>query len=185
MDTENALLAAISKELEKDYGTQSGEIWVGSPYQWIRQRSSRQRGAIGEKLVSGWFAAKGANVVRSSDSDADRVIEGLRCEIKLSTLWESGIYKFQQIRDQDYEHLICLGLSPFEAHCWILPKTVLSSHVIGVMGQHTGSAGRDTAWLSFDPGKPFAWMEEFGGSLRDAWAQLVTLRPELGLLQQD
>ena len=31
-------------------------------------------------------------------------------------------YKFQQLRDQNYEFAICLGISPFSAHCWVLPK---------------------------------------------------------------
>jgi hypothetical protein len=45
------------------------------------------------------------------------LINGHRVEIKFSTLWQEGIYNFQQIRDQNYEYAVCLGISPFEAHC--------------------------------------------------------------------
>jgi hypothetical protein len=54
--------------------------------------------------VAGWCAAKGLDVTSSRNPEADRVIAGKRVEIKFSTLWESGVYKFQQIRDQDYEY---------------------------------------------------------------------------------
>ncbi|MHB8289693.1 MAG: hypothetical protein ACYDEY_10735 [Acidimicrobiales bacterium] len=90
-------------------------------------------------------------------------------EIKFSTLWQSGVYKFQQIRDQEYDYLLCLGVSPFNAHAWLLPKPVLFEHVIGHMGQHTGVTGTDTAWLSFRSGVPYTWMRSHGGALGDVW----------------
>jgi hypothetical protein len=169
MDIETQVLAALSQEMERDYSSDADKHWVGSPFAWIRTRPSRQRGAIGERLVSGWFAAKGADVLRSPDAEADRIIEGFRCEIKVSTIWNSGVYKFQQIRDQSYELLICLGLSPYQAHCWILPKSILLQYVIGIMGQHTGGQGQETAWLSVNPVQPLSWLKDYGGTLADAW----------------
>lgn len=115
-------------------------------------------------------------VARSPDSHADRVINGHRIEIKLSTMWAGGTYRFQQIRDQDYDHIFCLGISPFEAHAWLLPKSVLLEHVIGYMGQHTGASGRDTAWLGFPVDRPYPWMQAFGGTLDSAWQVLLDLR---------
>lgn len=169
MDIETQALAALSQEMERDYSSDTDKHWVGSPFAWIRTRPSRQRGAIGERLVSDWFAAKGADVLRSPDAEADRIIEGFRCEIKVSTIWNSGVYKFQQIRDQSYELLICLGLSPYQAHCWILPKPILLQYVIGIMGQHTGAQGQETAWLTVNPAQPLSWLNDYGGTLEDAW----------------
>ena len=40
-------------------------------------------------------------------------------------LWQTGTYKFQQIRNQNYRFVVCLGISPHDAHCWIIPKNVL------------------------------------------------------------
>ncbi len=66
-------------------------------------------------------AAKGLAVERSRDSEADRVIAGVRVEIKFSTLWrDRGGYTFQQLRDQNYEVAVFLGISPFDAHCWVV-----------------------------------------------------------------
>ncbi|HRQ73700.1 MAG TPA: hypothetical protein PLU35_11790 [Phycisphaerales bacterium] len=170
-DPDVAMLAALSGTLAADYATPD-DPWAGSPFAWIKQQQSRRRGKIGEQLLSGFLAAKGLDVARSPDQEADRLVNGLRVEVKFSTLWESGIYKFQQIRDQNYAMLVCLGVSPFNAHCWVIPKPLLKQHVIGRLGQHTGRRGTDTAWMSFAPGQPYPWMKPCGGRLRDAVAIL-------------
>ena len=166
-DPEVSILVACSETLREEYGEL--DIWVDSPFAWIKTRPSRQVGAIGEKLVSGYLATKGFDVTRSPDSDADRLVNGVRAEIKLSTLWKNGSYRFQQLRDQNYEFAICLGISPFDAHCWVLPKPVIMKQWQigggGIGSQHGGQAGRDTAWLHVNPGSVHGWLQEWGGSL--------------------
>mgnify|MGYP000885103296 CR=1 FL=1 len=170
-DPEVQMLAAVAGTLEADYmRAGADDPWAGSPFAWIRTRPSRQVGKIGEQLVAGWCAAKGLDVTRSSDSQADRVIAGRRVEIKFSTRWESGVYKFQQLRDQDYEFAVCLGISPLDAHCWVISKDMLRRHVIGHMPQHTGKGGTDTFWLSFHAAMPPHWLAACGGRLADAFA---------------
>ena len=93
-------------------------------------------------------------------------------EIKFSTLWASGVYKFQQLRDQDYDFAICLGISPFDAHCWVISKAVLRQHVIGHTPQHIGRGGTDTFWISFPSLTPPSWLEACGGSLASAFQVL-------------
>ena len=100
------------------------------------------------------------------------VINGHRVEVKFSTLWESGAYTFQQIRDQNYEYAILLGISPFDAHCWVLSKSVLRQHVIGHTPQHAGKTGTDTFWLSFPASNPYEWLRPYGGSLEQAYQVL-------------
>ena len=145
--------------------------WSGSPFAWIKSRPSRQVGAIGEQLVAGFFAAKDFDVAKSPDSEADRIIGGFRVEIKFSTLWKAGSYKFQQLRDQNYELGIWLGVSPFDAHCWIVPKPSIMDkwRTTGeIRSQHGGSSGRDTAWISVDPNKVPRWLSSHGGTLTQA-----------------
>jgi hypothetical protein len=162
----------IKSELEHNY-----VFWVGSPFEWILYLSSGSKGKLGKRLVNQWCALKGLSVTNSPDSEADMLINGHRVEVKFSTLWENGIYKFQQIRDQDYEYSVCLGISPFEAHCWVISKLVLKKYVIRIMGQHTGSHGQDTAWLTVDPYKPPNWLIPYGGPLDQAFMVLKNLSP--------
>jgi hypothetical protein len=170
-------LASLASTLKGDYVREgASDPWAGSPFAWIRTRSSRQRGKVGEQLVAGWCAAKGLDVVATGDVEADRVIAGRRVEVKFSTLWESGVYKFQQIRDQNYDFVLCLGVSPFNAHCWVISKGTLREHVIGHTPQHRGKRGTDTFWLSFKPSDPPGWLVSCGGRLAEAYTILKTWR---------
>lgn len=162
-DPEVRLLATLGETLRADYvNVEQNQQWRDSPFDWIRRLSSRRKGKIGEQLVSGWCAAKGFDVTGAGDTEADRVIAGQRVEIKMSTLWASGVYKFQQLRDQDYSFVICLGLSPFDAQCWVIPKEVVWDRT---PPQHGGAQGTDTRWLSFEAANPEDWLADYGGRL--------------------
>ena len=163
LDQEVRVLASISESLKGEYINPAEDIWAGSPFAWILTRPSRQRGKIGEQLIAGWCAARDLNVLRSTNSDADRIIEGKRVEIKLSTLWANGHYKFQQIRDQEYDYLLCIGISPFDAHAWIMKKSEMPMELMP--HQHGGSSGQDTRWMTVRPGKIHPRLNAFGGTL--------------------
>ena len=170
-DEDVRLLASIAGTLQTEYA-QDDLRWAGSPFAWIVTKPSRTIGAIGEKLVSGWCAAKGLDVVRAPDPDCDRIINGKRVEIKFSRLWKSDLYKFQQIRDQEYDYVICLGISPFDAHCWVLPKKIIMRHWGDpnlLPHQHGGQAGTDTVWLSVRPDSVQSWLKPYGGKLSQAF----------------
>lgn len=162
-----AELVAASVSLADDYAVGEDDPWATSPFGWILKLPSRTKGAVGEKLVAKWAENQGFQVKRSTNSDADRIINGHRIEIKMSTLWGTGGFKFQQIREQEYDYCLCLGLMPQDARAWLLPKDLLRQYVIGHMPQHTGSAGSDTFWLGFPADRPFDWMDGYGGTLDD------------------
>ena len=176
-DPEVLLLASIAASLEADYPSRQDD-WAASPFGWIKRQPSRTVGKIGEQLVAGWCAAKGFDVVAAPNSDSDRVIGGLRTEIKFSTLWKSGTFTFQQIRDQQYDIVFCLGLSPFDAQSWVIPKEVLMDEPTGVKSQHGGQAGTETKWLQVDPANLHPWLEAWGGQLADSYAVLRRLAVE-------
>ena len=170
-DEDVQLLASIAGTLQTDYA-EDDLRWAGSPFAWIITRPSRTIGAIGEKLVAGWSAAKGFDVVQAPNSDCDRVINGKRVEIKFSRLWKTDLYKFQQLRDQDYDYAICLGISPFDAHCWVLSKELIMEQwgqSDGLPHQHGGAVGSDTVWLSVKPDSIQPWLGPCGGRLRQAF----------------
>ncbi len=99
------LLASAANYIKKDFEKNRSE-WQGSPFEWILELPTGSKGSLGKRLVKQWCALKELAVDRSPDSDADMLINGHRVEIKFSTLWEAGIYKFQKIRDQNYEYCL-------------------------------------------------------------------------------
>ncbi len=168
-DPEVQILAALAGQIAKDESkiAKEQELWRDSPFYWIKSRPSRSIGAIGEKLVAGWSATKGFNVVRPNNSDYDRQIEGLKVEVKFSTLWtDFPRYTFQQLRDQDYDYVFLLGISPFDAHAWFVPKSeVTYNRPPELMPQHNPKKEPNTRWLTFEAANPPAWLTRFGGSL--------------------
>lgn len=162
-------LTAASKALENQY-VDDGADWAASEFGWVRVLPSRTKGAIGERLVERWCIENEIPVSRSRNSDADRVIAGHPVEIKFSLWWRAQGFTFQQIRDQDYEYLLCLGLKPDAAYAWFIPKSVvlhaLAEGLPGIAPQHGGGSGKDTAWIQgVNPASPPAWMDPYGPSL--------------------
>lgn len=172
-DPETKILAAIAEGLRSEY-VDHDAFWKNSPFAWILSRPSRQRGAIGERLVAGWCAAHDLNVLRCPDSDADKIIEGKRVEIKFSTLWKNGRYTFQQIRNQRYDYLLCIGVSPFIAHAWIVKKSEIPFSQIP--HQHGGIRGKDTWWISVHPGGSHLAFGNQKGNMLDVYRMLAALR---------
>lgn len=178
-DTELETLFYIATALKSTYiGDESSDPWANSPFAWIKTRPSRQVGKIGEQLVAEWCRQKEFTVARSGDSEADLVLNGHRIEIKFSTLWGSGVYTFQQLRDQNYEYAFLLGISPFAAHGWFVSKSILRQHVIGHTPQHAGRAGSDTFWLTFPATTPPAWLMPFGGTMSQVYE---VIQREIGM----
>ncbi|MEX2143302.1 MAG: hypothetical protein WD740_01795 [Anaerolineales bacterium] len=103
-------LLADAADLIKNEFVIDKRNWSGSPFEWILPLASGAKGKLGKRLVYQWCALQNLSVDRAPDSEADILVNGHRVEVKLSTLWASGIYKFQQLRDQNYEYAICLGV---------------------------------------------------------------------------
>jgi hypothetical protein len=67
------------------------------------------------------------------------------------------------VRDQNYEVLLCIGISPFDAHVWIMNKRDISFNKL--QHQHGGVRGKDTWWIQVDPKNPPEWMKSYSGKL--------------------
>lgn len=156
-------LASAASYFRLDLESPEGE-WEDSPLAWVLDLPPAAKGKLGRQLINTWFSSKGFSVKQSPDKDANMIINGIPVATKFSTLWSGGIYKFQQIRDLDYLYLICFGISPLDAHCWIFRKEdVLNNAKV----QHKGAKEGSEYWLSIDPENPPFWAKRFGGLLDD------------------
>ena len=74
----------------------------------------------------------GHTVGKPTSSDHDRIIDGVKTEIKGSSRWGGGNgkldYRWQQIRlDEDYEQVIWLAIDHDEIRLWSTAKTDLQA----------------------------------------------------------
>ena len=136
-------------------------IWANSKFESFRNiPSPKSKGAQGEKLVSQIFEQLGYEIEKPLNSDHDRIIGGYKTEIKLSTTWNETLFNWtwQQIRDQDYERIIFVGINPNECYVYWATKEDLRKHILG-QDQHRQHAGKDG-------GQELYWIQ---GSGRQDW----------------
>jgi site-specific DNA-methyltransferase (adenine-specific) len=165
--SEFQMLAATASYIQKDLEEQS-DLWKNSPFEWVLQLPARKKGKLGRQLLASWLATKGISSNTSGDASETLIIKDYRFAIKFSTIWTNGIYKFQQIRPDGYDYIICLGISPFEAHCWIFDREYA---ITNAQKQHKTAEGAEY-WITIDPQKPKDWILNYGGSLNDAYKRL-------------
>lgn len=171
MDPDVEELAIISSHIQESTEASNNIIWENSKFEWIRCNPPATKGKIARDIISEWAIKKGLSVEKASGG-AHRIIEGKRVVIKLSTLWEGNFYKFQQIKEHEYAIAICLGISPFDASGWAIPKSEALKHA---PPQHKGAEGRDTYWLTVTPGSEPEWLESWGGRLSKMHEVLLEL----------
>ena len=177
-DVDVALLAEVSAGLEEGK-PEIPAMWNGSPFRWILDLAPATKGKMFERLINGYLTQVGFATRKSPDREADLVVRDRRIEIKGSTLWrDNHSYWFEQLRDQDYDFAVCLGISPFDAHCWAIPKYILMNGVgelKGLTPQHGGRRATDTAALRVYPRNVQPWLSPYGGTLNQAAQVLESL----------
>ncbi len=167
---EFVMLAAMAARLQQSREDDDG-LWNNSPFEGIVRLPPRSKGKLGSDLVQAWLLSKGMSFERARGSGELLVIQGARVSIKFSTLWANGNYRFQQIRGSGCDYVLCLGISPFDAHCWVFPRDFI---VARATPQHRGSRIADY-WLLVDPSDPPEWSLGHGGSLQQAYRELQRL----------
>lgn len=153
-------LFAITQQRQDEATIAAREAWIGSPFEKLVQLSSKAKGALGEDVVEGLMNSFGFQVDKPESMEHDRIINGHKVEIKMSTLWEEGKLQFSQIRDQDYEYVIFLGIEPFNTSVWILPK---AAAVELSTPQHGGSKANETRWYGFQADDVPEVLAQYGG----------------------
>lgn len=165
------MLASLAMYIRNDIEVQT-EVWESSPFSWVTQLPAAKKGKLGRNLIASWCAAKGLTIAYPKDTKANLIINGYRIATKFSTLWSEGSYKFQQIRDAGYDYLICLGISPSDAHCWVFNRDYI---VDKAKPQHKGA----DFFLTINPEKLPDWACIGGGRLDEAYHILKNLKKKI------
>lgn len=154
--------------------TPQPDIYAGSPFEPILKESSRRRGKAGEQLAIRIYdmmlrkelPRHAGLVTGTSNSQSDMDVMKTLVEVKTSKLWYNADekklgFKFQQIRDQDYEYVFLLGYVPNgDLWMWNIPKSIIWHNTDG---QHGGQYG-DVKWSDkIIPGNIPDWMNNYGG----------------------
>lgn len=140
--------------------------WSGSPYAWLKQISSTRRFKAAESVLESLLVGAGFAMTPRTAHGHAWIVEGSRVALKFSTLWNSGVYTFQQVLPGNFDVMVLFGVSPDAPHLWIAEKSALLAAV--------GSSA--TPWLTVDPATPPKVLDGRGGSVAefyDATAQLI------------
>jgi len=135
--------------------------WKGTPFEGYVLMSPRQKGEFGERFVSKMMTLAGHEVKRAKTSTAghDRVISGIRTEIKFSLATRNkkkgGVNKDKFLLNhmsecKDWERLIFFGINYKEEDCRLIwftkedfVKHINSSSPVIKRQQAGGKGGND------------------------------------------
>jgi hypothetical protein len=166
--------AALTKQadaISAPYKTKIADddaFWKNSPFDYIRRLPSRTKGTVGQTLARSVFYGYGYKPNKGKNSfkiGPSTIIS------RSSMVWETGEWKFQQVRDTKFDFLFCLGLYPDSASTWLIPKDELFladgslTDRDGWGRQHGGQAGTEDAWLIATPDDVPKWLGAFGGDI--------------------
>lgn len=109
-------------------------------------------------MVQQFMESLGWEVTKPENTDHDRIIDGYKTEIKVSTTWDETLdnWTWQQIRDQDYERAIFVGVNPNDISIWWVTKDDLRKYIIGrdSKRQHAGKdGGQALYWIQGSSGE--------------------------------
>ena len=167
------LLAAKSAALAAKYPTvqtEEDKAWEGSPFDWFRKKASSTKGKIGRDLAESILEASGFAVSRVG---VGLEVNGKAIRVKLSLMWGAGDFTFEQIRETNFDYLLCLGLYPGSSYGWLVPKgELLVDGVLqdreGLKGQHGGQDDPNDFWITAVNTKNiYPWLKPYGGTTDD------------------
>jgi hypothetical protein len=83
--------------------------------------------------------------------------------------WQGNSVKFQNIRDTQFEHVLCVALYPKDSYAWLIPKAEIwqngkvRTDRTGIKPQHKGA----DAWITVDPKNVHTWLKPYGGTIQE------------------
>lgn len=172
IDRHNAVMARMAHLASLEAQDAAARAWVGSPYASLRDLKPIPKSKTARSMLVSWLASIGiVATAHNAWGNTALILPGNRLAVvKCSMRWHEGSYRFQQIRDWEYEAALLLGISPEQAHLWIVPRAVLLAHSVP---QHAAYS----RMLTFPADAHPRWLRQYGGSLEEAEAILADAVP--------
>jgi hypothetical protein len=166
--------ALLQKQYPADVKSEEDIAWQESPFDWMRKKASATKGKIGRDLFIGLLKKQGFT---PSTRGVNVLVNGKVVVVRSSLAWGIGQFKFQQLRDNEYDFVFCLGLFPAQSYGWLIPKEELiddgnMQDREGLTPQHGGHAGGEDFWLAVDASQVPTWLNAYGGHA-DALANIL------------
>ncbi len=99
----------------KDFGLSSNNLWEGTPFEKYYQTGAKQKGALGELIVTSFLKNKGFSIEKSTDLGHDRIVNGWKTEIKFSCATKRNfdfLFTFNHISFcKDWDRIIFCGIN--------------------------------------------------------------------------
>lgn len=107
------------------------DIYKDSIFRNLKRLSSKRKGKYFEELVEEILTDYGYTVTPPYSTDHDRVVNGLKMEIKGSFLWgDEGGFRWQQIRvNQDYDFVCFLAIYPEKIELFSADKETIKTNL--------------------------------------------------------
>ena len=167
-------IAKISGALNKE-NEEKEKIWEDSCFLPIRKAyTGKRRGEILSKLILTFIKLQGFDVkLRGNTHNLSSVIvignNDKKMQVKTSMLSTQDSYMFQQIRkEDDFDALIFFGVSPRNAHWWIINRGEIIDAQSGewekkekLNFQH----GKANKIITFNIQRVPGWLAPLGGNL--------------------
>jgi hypothetical protein len=148
-------------------GYPASKSWDDSPFNWIRGLPPASKGAIGRDIGAGLLQQYGFT---PGTYRYELRVNGQGVLVRVAMKWEGNVVKFQNIRDIQFDHVLCIALYPKGAYAWLIPKDEIwinqkvRTDRPGITRQHKGA----DAWITLDPKNGPTWLASYGGTIEQA-----------------
>lgn len=128
------------------------ERYVNSPFKHLKNIPAKQKGSRFEKIVSNVLTKVGHTIQGPENSEHDRIINGVKTEIKGATLVKKkNHFSFLQIRpEQDYQIMIFAMFYPNELVLMKMEKEQITKNVeLGIFKKQHGGKKADSGQFCY------------------------------------
>lgn len=165
---ESVFMEGMVKQFDKESRRTQKLEWKESPFQWMLALPSATKGKIGKELACHFLFHQ--LKLEVDETGRDVLVNNKRVAIKFSLLWDTGVYKFEQIKKKGskghYDYFFLLGVSPSTVHAW-----VVSGDAYDEFPRQHNVASR---WLEINPQKEATlppYLKNAGGELKNLSAK--------------